>query len=60
MPRNHAIMSTLQKIETLDEYKRIQGNGDRCSLLELADLAKGKFLLQELSSKATIARIIRN
>ena len=60
MSLNHVIVNNLQKLKILEEHKRIRGNGDLISLLELADWAKENFQWQKLPSKATISRIIRN
>ena len=60
MPPHHVILNNLEKLEVLEEYKRIQENGDNVSLIELANWTKEKFRLQKLPSKATISRIIKN
>ena len=60
MPRNHETMRNLEKPELLKYYKRIQENGDRASLLGLADWAKEKFQLQKLPNKQAILKIIHN
>ena len=60
MPPNHVILNNLQKLELVEEYRRIQQTGDQISQLELEDWAKEKFQLQKLPSKPTMSRIIRN
>ena len=58
--RNHVVLDSFQKLQLLEEYKRIQETGDIASLSELADWAKEKFRLKKLPSKATISRIVDN
>ena len=54
MTRNHVILNKYQKIELLQEYKKIQESANRASLFVLADRAKEKFQLQKTS------RVTRN
>ena len=51
MPRNDVIMSNLQKLELLTEYKWNQKSGDKVSLLDLADWAKEKVLITKTSQQ---------
>ena len=60
MSRNHVVLDNFQKLQLLEDYKRIQETGELASLSELADWAKEKFRLKKLLSKATISRIVRN
>ena len=60
MSRNHVVLDNFQKLQLLEEYKRIQQAGHPASLSELANWAKEKFRLKKLPSKATISRIVRN
>ena len=60
VPRNYVTKNNLQKLQLLEEHKRIQENGEQVSLLDLSDWAKVKFKLEKLSSKQTISKINRN
>ena len=54
MPQNYVTMNNSQKLQLLEEHKRIQENGEQVNLLDLADWAKEKFKLQKLPNKQTI------
>ena len=55
MPRNHVTINNLQKLQLLEEYKRIQENGEKVSLLHLANWAKENSKLQ-INNKRIISR----